>query len=236
VQCSLFQLAHGFQTTLSSCGSYLSFIYHQLSLSTINEFLDDQRDKLKFPGHTYLWFLYLPILWVFINPVKALALPLLDIAASSRVKYVSHVPTFYAPETKSSADRELLFGIILPVVAAIFGALHCIAWNFHFPSDIEQLLWRIGSLTITLTPPASACIAFIIIFLVDKDYHLSLRQCVGTVMTDMLWAIVAFLGGAALVAYMLARLLLLTQAIMLLRKQPESAFYAINWANFLPHI
>jgi len=45
-----------------------------------------------------------------------------------------------------------------------------------------------------------------------------------------------FLAGAGLVAYMLARLLLLTQAIMLLRKQPESAFYAINWTNFLPHI
>ena len=55
-------------------------------------------------------------------------------------------------------------------------------------------------------------------------------------MTDMLEAIAVFLVGAALVAYMLARLLLLTQAIMLLRKQPESAFYAINWANFLPHI
>ena len=55
-------------------------------------------------------------------------------------------------------------------------------------------------------------------------------------MENMLGAIVVFLGGAALVAYMLARLLLLTQAIMLLRKQPESAFYAIDWADFLPPI
>ena len=240
MRCSLSQLAHGLQTTLSSCGSYLSFIYHQLSLSAIEEFLNDQRDELFFPGDTYLWFLYLPILWFFINPVKALGSPLLDIATSSTVKVdASHVPTFYAPKTNSLADSELLFGIILPVVAAIFGALHCIAWNFHFPSDIEQLLWRIGSLTITLIPPASACITFIIVFLLDflrKEYGLSLRECVGPVMVDMLWAIFAFLGGAALVAYMLARLLLLTQAIMLLRKQPESAFYAINWANFLPHI
>jgi len=167
-------------------------------------------------------------------------MPLTDIATSSTVKVnASHVPTFYAPGSTSLAEDRLLLGIILPVVAAIFGALHCIAWNFHFPSDIEQLLWRIGSLTITLIPPAFACIASIIIFLLEflrEEYRLSLPECVGIVMANMLGAIALFLGGAALVAYMLARLLLLTQAIMLLRKQPESAFYAINWANFLPHI
>lgn len=55
-------------------------------------------------------------------------------------------------------------------------------------------------------------------------------------MVLMLFTIGAFLAGTGLVAYMLARLLLLTQAIILLRKQPESAFYAINWADFLLHI
>jgi len=253
MRCSLSQLAHGLQTTLSSCGSYLSFIYHQLSLSTINEFISDQRDEVHFPGHTYLWFLYLPISWFLVNPVMALASRLLDIATSSTVKVnASHVPTFYAPETYSSADGGLLFGIILPVVAAIFGALHCIAWNFHFPSHIEQLLWRIGSLTITLIPSAplvivliTAAFRFLPDFLCNKsDFRLSipsisLPQCVKTVVdviVSIVLAIALFLGGSAIVAYMLARLLLLTQAIMLLRKQPESAFYAIKWANFLPHI
>jgi len=236
----LFQLAHDLQTTLSSCGSHLSFIYQRLSLSTVNEFLNNQRYKLDFPGHTYLWFLYLPILWFFINLVMALGSRLTDIANSSTVNDASDVPTFYAPKTNSSADGGLLFGIILPVVAAIFGALHCIAWNFHFPSDIEQLLWRIGSLTITLIPLASACIVFIIAVLgsllnfLKEKYHL--RFSSPEYVEAVLLAISMFVGGAALVAYMLARLLLLTQAIMLLRKQPETAFYAINWANFLPHI
>ena len=128
----------------------------------------------------------------------------------------------------------------LPVVAVIFGALHCIAWNFHFPSDTEQLLWRIGSLTITLIPLAFVCIGFIVAALnslqgfLENKYD-SLPPCVDTVLFLMM-AIIVFLGGAAIVAYILARLLLLTQAIMLSRKQPESAFYAINWTNFLSHI
>ena len=249
MRCSLSQLAHGLQTTLSSCTSYLSFIYHQFSLSTINKFLNDQRDKLDFPGQTYLWFLYLPILWFFINPVMALTLLLQDIAKSSTVKVdASHVPTFYAPYTTSSADGGLLFGIILPVVTAIFGALHCIAWNFDFPSHIEQLLWRIGSLTNTIIPSAPLVILpsdILVGFLCYKyDFglsipSLSLPRCVEImldIMKGVLFAIVVFSVDAAVVAYILARLLLLMQAIMLLRKQPESAFYAINWANFLPHI
>jgi len=192
-------------------------------------------------------------LWFFIIPVSALTIPLTNIASSSTVEVnASHVPTFYAPYTTLSAEDPLLFGIILPVVAAIFGALHCIAWNFHFPSHIEQLLWRIGSLTITLIPLAplvivliTAAFRFLPDFLWNKyDFRLSipsisLPQCVKTVLdviVSIVFAIALFLGGSAIVAYMLARLLLLTQAIMLLRKQPESAFYAINWANFLPHI
>ena len=48
----------------------------------------------------------------------------------------------------------MLFFIALPIVATAFGALHLIAWNFEFPSHLEQLLWRIASLTITGIPAA----------------------------------------------------------------------------------
>ena len=38
------------------------------------------------------------------------------------------------------------------VVGLVFGGIHCIAWTFVFPSDIEQLLWRISALSVTCTP------------------------------------------------------------------------------------
>jgi hypothetical protein len=34
----------------------------------------------------------------------------------------------------------------------IFGALHCAAWNFNFPSTVESLLWKISSLITTGIP------------------------------------------------------------------------------------
>ncbi|TDL14487.1 hypothetical protein BD410DRAFT_845986 [Rickenella mellea] len=37
-------------------------------------------------------------------------------------------------------------------VSVIFGALHCIAWSFKFPSHEMQILWRTCSLAITCLP------------------------------------------------------------------------------------
>jgi len=249
---SVYGLLRHIHTALTWYRAQLSSIHHELSsisLSTTNQFLHDQRQRLDFPGDMHLWFFYLPIMWFFFDPFSTLAESLLDIATTRTLKSnATHVPAFYAPNTDDSEDHESLVLFGLPIVAAVFGALHCIAWNFHFPSHIEQLLWRIGSLTITLIPLVPFvffAFLFLRIFLERRyGFHLSipsisLPQSVGNALeavTITLLVIITFLVGAGLVAYMLARLLLLTQAIMLLRKQPESAFYAINWANFLPHI
>jgi len=253
---SVYGLLRHMHTTLTWYRAQLSSIHHQLSsisLSTINQFLHDQRQKLDFPGSTHLWFFYLPIMWFFVDPLFALGESLFGIATTTTLKSdATHVPTFYAPNTDGSADHISLVYFGLPVVAAIFGALHCIAWNFHFPSHIEQLLWRIGSLTITLIPSVPFLVIYALVLILvlleflEERYgfdpsipSISLPQSVKNVLEAVggtLLVIIAFLGGTGLVAYMLARLLLLMQAIMLLRKQPESAFYAINWSNFLPHI
>jgi hypothetical protein len=47
----------------------------------------------------------------------------------------------------------LVFGAILG--GTLFGALHCLAWNFHFPTPQEALAWRICSGLTTALPLAS---------------------------------------------------------------------------------
>ena len=34
------------------------------------------------------------------------------------------------------------------VAGAAFGSIHCAAWNFDFPSHVEQIMWRTASLTL----------------------------------------------------------------------------------------
>ena len=217
---------------------------------------------------------------------------LFDIAATSASKPdAAHVPTFYAPDTDPSGDTEgMLFFIALPIVATAFGALHLLAWNFQFPSHIEQLLWRIASLTITGIPAAPLAleiaagalfvvafavvfIAFIPLFIMDfleerfgfhfrlPDWSISLPDIVWNILGWLflpIWVLAEVIGclaepiftcvaliivgilalvlPTALVGYMVARLVLLSQAVVLLREQPASAFYAINWTGFLPHV
>jgi len=252
LQSSLSQSLGHSHTILSSCYVQLSLFYCKastISLSTINTFIHEQRNELDFAGDTHLWYLYLPIIWFFINPFKALAKPLFGIATTKTiVDNSAHVPTFYAPITTSSVNGPLiLVYFVLPVVAVLFGGLHCIGWNFDFPSHTEQLLWRIASLAITSIPAAPLVVGLIVVPIISLHNSLERRYDSDTVpsaplpetaevLAAMLVTVGGFLVGAGIIAYMLARLLLLTQAVVLLRKQPESAFYAINWADFLPHI
>jgi len=140
----------------SSCGALLSSI-HQLSsifLSTVKTYILE--NTLELPGHKHLWFLYFPI-----KLLATLAGSLADIANQNKIKHnAPYIPTFYAPSVLTG-NTETLYLIVLPIVATIFGALHLIAWQFHFPSHIEQLLWRIGSLAITIIPATLAFVVFI---------------------------------------------------------------------------
>ncbi|KAF3018850.1 hypothetical protein E8E14_006783 [Neopestalotiopsis sp. 37M] len=45
--------------------------------------------------------------------------------------------------------------ILMAVSSVLFGGLHCLAWNFDFPSDVELQLWRVASITSALLPISS---------------------------------------------------------------------------------
>jgi hypothetical protein len=44
----------------------------------------------------------------------------------------------------------------LSFTGTLFGVVHCLAWNFHFPSATEMLLWRMSSVMATAWTPLYA--------------------------------------------------------------------------------
>ena len=52
---------------------------------------------------------------------------------------------FYSEEADSDAKPILYFSAI---AGAAFGSIHCAAWNFDFPSRVEQIMWRAAALTL----------------------------------------------------------------------------------------
>ncbi|KAF7318760.1 hypothetical protein HMN09_00388300 [Mycena chlorophos] len=72
---------------------------------------------------------------------------------------VEAVPTFWF---SSAADDDFGWrGTTIAnmgefLVGAIFGAIHCAAWNAHFPTTVEKVLWRAGAIVVAVAPLLAA--------------------------------------------------------------------------------
>jgi len=130
----------------------------------------------------------------------------------------TRVPTFYVPRHLHSAWIHTL---LLATFGCIFGGIHCVGWNLPFPTYAEQKLWRVASLAVTIIPIILAST------LIVRAIIKSRSAIQDTAITSEL--IFTFM-------YASARLILLGQAVALLRHQPPSAFIAVDWTKVYPHI
>lgn len=137
-----------------------------------------------------------------------------------KLSNTNKVPTFYAG--KPSEHQRWVADLIAAIVSVIFGAIHCIAWSFSYPSHIEQLLWQISSAAITGGPAIWTVTFSILVFKPNLPK----------------WIINCFivLGTIAVPVYIIARVILLGLTITTLRSLPETAYQSVYWATFIPHI
>ena len=121
--------------------------------------------------------------------------------------------------TYSKLDHVFVF-----VIWAGYAGVHTSAWNFAFPSDAELILWRVASLTMT----GSMFIGWI----------LSNRKLMEKASSEggKLSTIQMMLAAILVYTYLAARICLIVQVFLCLRKEPLGAFSTVNWTNYLPHI
>jgi hypothetical protein len=100
---------------------------------------------------------------------------------------------------------EITIGLTSAAVGIVFGSIHCTAWQFQFPSYIEQLLWRISAISVTGGP-----------ILIGLFRTLANK-------TSVLGGIVGRMGFVLLLnLYIFARLALLVLSFMTLRSLPPT--------------
>ena len=129
----------------------------------------------------------------------------------------AHISNLDVEDAKSGSEIVgLLFGSV------IFGAIHLTAWNFHYPTKTEQLLWQIASLW---------CTCF---FIVDLVIILALDKVDNAFPFDI-DKIVILLIELSLMLYVVARLYLLVEIFRTLFFLPPSA-YISTWATNVPHV
>jgi hypothetical protein len=116
--------------------------------------------------------------------------------------------------------------LVFALFGVLIGGLHATAWFFQYPHHFEQTLWRVGSITITAIPLIVAPIDF----LLERDEN------AGSRLPEFLITALDIVMTVLLFIYVPARLSLIAQSIALLRAQPRTAFLAVDWAKFIPHV
>ena len=208
----------------------------RVSEKWLKKLLDDP-DSFSCSGFFIGWLFLLPALFFFLLATTLCLLPLFTLmflvsfiftavfgitTSDTVAPGATHVPSFYAPPTKSDKYSRM---VVFALFGVIFGGLHCIGWNFQYPTQFEQHLWRASSLAITVIPFIVAPIDYILEnYKLNKGFGKVIRLILDLVMTILLFV------------YVPARLSLIGQALALMRQQPQAAYLAVNWAQYIPHI
>jgi hypothetical protein len=143
------------------------------------------------------------------------------------------VPMFWAGGStdSTSGNKVSLAAAFGPSILGIaFGAIHCIAWSYVFPSHTELILWRVCSVAMTAVPLV-ATLSAVSFLAADKNPAKAVEVVVLTV----------FFIGVALILlsswlYIAARIATIVMAFTTLRSLPSEAFTVVDWTTFIPHI
>ena len=222
-------------------GSLQTFRY--LLTSEVSEFIENKMAEI-FYGDSYLgWYILLPALFLSFTLFIILLIPffilffllsfiftaVFGIVTTSFIRPgASHVPSFYASSTQTDRWSRM---VVFALFGVIFGGLHCIGWNFNFPTRSEQSLWRSTSLAIAAIPLIVAPIDFLLaarLRIRDINSCATLEKA-ALLTLDLVMTILLFV-------YVPARLSLIAQALALLRSQPASALAAVDWTKYVPHL
>jgi hypothetical protein len=130
-------------------------------------------------------------------------------------------------EDGSIIHKSCLYGFILGSI--IFGSIHVAGWNLPFPTLVEQILWRISSILITVLLP----IVFIpiLVFYRNRIYN-NLPIIITNVNNVYIIQTCNLIFGTL---YIAARLFLLVEIFRTLLYLPADA-YISTWASNVPHV
>jgi hypothetical protein len=152
----------------------------------------------------------------------------------------------------SSMNHDPLFWLMLIALPIVYGSFHLTAWNFDFPSRVEQIMWRVACIIIAGAILGSCSMALVIIVIISIAFKAVdavivrifrkgwTRKVEGWLVSRLvLWLVLLLLvlyilGLVAL--YFGARLFVIVESFISIRRLPLGVFVTVHWANYIPHL
>ncbi|TFK60457.1 hypothetical protein BDN72DRAFT_726550, partial [Pluteus cervinus] len=158
--------------------------------------------------------------------------PFLDLVDESTVDTRrKYVPCYYA--LKIPASRWWIMWYPSCTIAFIFASVHFLSWNSHFPSPIEQTLWRLSSVTLLAVPFDLLVLG--VVFDVHDRWVLTSGKRTRVILQVLCLVLAVFSVVFVLLTYTFARACLLIEAVVALREVPQGAYEGILWTSIIPH-
>ena len=139
-------------------------------------------------------------------------------------------PLYGTPTPRLGFWERLNRGVLmrgLIMTSFFYGGFHLLAWNHHFRTATEELLWKISALTITTFGVAY----FLAIYLFGRfDEGDFARQ-------DYVYCFCAVTPNIlGILFYVFCRVYIIIECLLDVFHLPESAFRVPQWSQYFPHL
>jgi hypothetical protein len=130
--------------------------------------------------------------------------------------------------------QSLIMGMVLWGASMIYGAIHVAAWDYFFPTALEQLFWQMSSVWVTF------CAAFWLFTnllahmfpSIDKTWVAYNERRIGWPGTIVIAALCILCG----VSYVVAHAYLVVEAFTSMQEVPMDVYSVPSWSQMFPHL
>ncbi|KAH6667957.1 hypothetical protein B0J14DRAFT_676103 [Halenospora varia] len=122
--------------------------------------------------------------------------------------------------------------------SVLHSTIHLLGWNFEFPTPIEQILWRVSSLTLASGLFVMLAVERLLLLLGFRGQPCWIWIWVKPELKQGGWKsqVIDVWGAFVTCCLVIARLFLIGEVFASLRALPEGVYQTVRWTNFIPHL
>lgn len=174
-----------------------------------------------------------------LGPVATFMDPLI-VSEAGNLLWSSSLRTTSVP-SRASKFYDLK-SIAFMVLSTLYGGLHLLAWDYHFPTALEMWMWRTSTVVLAATPLAVtfSFLSFALDDAMTQQKNAKEGKIVYMWQTlAICWRLIYFPVMLCLTVLPLcwpaARLYVLAEALASLRSCVAEIYATTSWAHFIPH-